>query len=97
MSAPRELCRYIHQRRLGLFVFHLQVSVIVALRHNKLSAESVHRPGDDITFQSQTFDVEAGSSKSAALPCSVEIKVHTLHQKSYLFGLRLQTAREVFN
>ena len=27
---------YIYQQRLCLFVFHFQVSVIVALRHNKL-------------------------------------------------------------
>lgn len=85
-------CRCIYQHQLCLFVFPLQVSVILAQRHNRL----VHTPGDVLHFKAR-LDIYRQARASLK-----QYKVHWWgkkkknvnkspypHQKSYLFRCRL--------
>lgn len=70
VSGHWEYCRYIYQRRLHLFVCHLQVSVIQAQRHNKLAAccweHSLPWRCTVLHFKAWAWHIETGISKSEA-------------------------------
>lgn len=88
MSVKWEYCRYIHQHQLCLFVFNLQVSVILVQRHNKLTAGSlsVHTPGDVLHFKAGlTYRQAWAGLKQYKVQCGgkkMKIKVYILIKRS---------------